>query len=338
MPLLHSLSHPIAGLCFNLKNPHTTCDTEEEYDSIETIDFLEEELRVFGFKVLRFNQDESLLTQLHDTRPHFVFNIAEGKGTSRSRESQVPALLDWLAIPYYGSDALTLGITLDKWLTNVHLSHAGVAVPKMFVINETPQIAKLRPLFNGSSFIVKPRWEGSSKGIFKDSVVSSLKECTERVERILSTYKQPAVIEEFLCGEEITVAVAGNKTPKVLGMMHISQKEPTKQFIYSIENKRSWRETICYEQAKKVLSPSTIAQIEKEALNAFQALEIRDISRIDFRLDEKNIPRIIDINPLPGLSPEYSDLMLISGLHGLDFRSVVHSIITLSLQRNKLLE
>jgi D-alanine-D-alanine ligase len=326
-----------AGLCFNLKNSQNRGDSDEEYDSIETIVFLEEQLAGFGFEVKRYEQDEALLEKLSKDRPDYVFNITEGKGQSRSRESQVPCILDWLGIPYYGSDAVSLAITLDKFLANVYLKNAGIAVPRMFSVSDPVKVSALADVFDGRPYIVKPRWEGSSKGIFNDSVIEDMSGCMKLVERTTINYRQPAVIEEFLPKDEVTAAVIGNKQPIILGMMCISQKNPTQRFVYSIENKRAWKQSIEYKAAKDVLPKKTIDQIESAALSAFKALELRDAARFDFRLDDQGTARIIDINPLPGLSPEYSDMMIISKLHGMKFSEVVKTIIEFSLTRNNLL-
>ncbi|MFH1459381.1 MAG: ATP-grasp domain-containing protein [Candidatus Omnitrophota bacterium] len=324
-----------AGICFNLKR-NINNDSEEEYDEIETIEFLKERLESFGFEVLLVDQDENLFNKLYTGSLDFALNIAEGKGKTRSRESQVPCILEWLNIPYYGSDPVSLAITLDKWLTYIVLKNAAIPVPQMHTVENISQMQELSISFGQSKYIVKPRWEGSSKGIFNDSVVSSIDKCRDKVKYIINTYNQPALIEEFVEQDEITVGVCGNETVEILGMMKISQYEACKDFVYSIENKRDWRLRIKYECAESVIQEKILKQLKQYAIAAFKVLGLRDVARIDFRVDNAGIPKIIDVNPLPGLSPKYSDLMLMSKLHNQKFVDVIDKILTISLKRNKI--
>lgn len=324
-----------AGICFNLKRD-TNSDADEEYDEIETIEFLKERLERLGFEVLLAEQDAFLFEKLHKGGLAFALNIAEGKGKTRNRESQVPGVLEWLDIPYYGSDPASLAITLDKWLNYVMLKNAAIPVPQMVTISEISQMQGMSIPFDGRKYIIKPRWEGSSKGIFDDSVVVSFEKCRDKVKYILNEYKQPALIEEFVEQEEITVGVCGNEQLEILGMMKISQNVQTETFVYSIENKRDWQTRIKYERAEGIIQEKTLNMARQYAMAAFKVLGLRDIARIDFRVDNQGIPKIIDVNPLPGLSPKYSDLMLISKLHNKKFVDVVDKILNISLKRNNI--
>lgn len=325
-----------AGLCFNIKGQGATSDDDAEYDEPATIEFLRDQIASLGLSVTLYEQDDTLFERLRADRPEFVFNIAEGIGQGRSRESQVPILLEWLKIPYYGSDPLALGITLDKYLTNVCLARAGITVPTMVVVADGSLLSRRADLFDGRRYIVKPRWEGSSKGIYERSLVSTFDAARDAIAFINKHYAQPAVMEEFIDGEEITVGVVGNAAPVILGAMCIRPVERDKPFIYSIEHKRTWRDTIRYSLAKDVLSAPVLATVSSTVLGAFHHLELRDAARIDVRLDAKGKAHVIDVNPLPGLSPEYSDLMLMTHLQGQDFSEIVRHIIRTALLRNGL--
>jgi len=320
------------GVCFNLKREGSLSDSNEEYDEPKTIEFIKDQLEQLGLKVFLCEQNEHLFDNLSNLNIDFAINISEGLGKTRARESQVPCMLESLGIPYYGSDPLSLGITLDKYLTSILLSNFGIPVAKAIMVNDLDAF-KEPSLGFSKRYIVKPRWEGSSIGIFSDSLVSSFKDCKKKVKYILDICKQPVIIEEFLDGDEITVGLFGNDKPKILGMMKISEVNSKGDFIYSIENKRDWREKIKYEKVEGKISPEVIYKIEEYALKAFKALELRDIARIDFRLDSKKNPKIIDINPLLGLSPEYSDLMLMSKLYKKNFSDVVKTIFKISFKR-----
>ena len=242
------------GVVFNLKKAVPSNDREEEYDEIATIESLKVEIEKLGFKVLLFEQTDELSTELRRQRPDFVINLAEGVAHSRSRESEVPCLLESLGIPYSGSDPISLGVTLDKYLTSTILKSAAIFVPEMFMIKSILDLRPLKNIFkDGRSFIVKPRWEGSSKGIFADSRVDNFKALEEKVSYLLLNYHQPALVEEFLEKEEITVGVYGNQQVKILGMMKITPKDKNnKQFLYSLEVKQDWRRRVQYQPRSSI--------------------------------------------------------------------------------------
>ena len=324
------------GIIYNLRKSLAEDDGEEEYDSIETIDFLALELKKFGFNVVYIEQDEAFHKKVVAENPDFAINLAEGIGPTRGRESQVPCFLESLGIPYSGSDPVALGITLDKYLTNRFLNNAGVPVPDIYSITSENDLAGLGDIFAGKKrFILKPRWEGSSKGIFEDSVVSSYEQLCGKAMVIAGRYSQPAVLEEFIPGAEITAGVAGNgKRARAIGMMKITPAgKEDNDFVYSLEKKRTWRETIKYHPERSI-DDDLKAAIKDLSVKAFNALELRDVARIDFRVGEDNIPRVIDINPLPGLSPVYSDLPILSELNGGSYPELIKKILTAAFSRN----
>jgi D-alanine-D-alanine ligase len=205
----------------------------------------------------------------------------------------------------------------------------------MYLVNSQKEIKYLERLRFGKDnrYIVKPRWEGSSKGIYNKSLVSSLKQCQKLTESVIDSYKQPVVVEEFLEGSEITVGLAGNHNVQVLGMMKIAHKNKDyKNFVYGLEVKRNWRKEVLYVPEVNI-EPKLRKQIAETAIKAFKAFELRDAARIDFRLDEGGIARIIDINPLPGLSPVYSDLPILFKLKKKTYKQLMDIIIKTSLKR-----
>lgn len=325
------------AIVFNLKKKGSKDDSCEEYDEIETIDALHKELETFVPFVYCIEQTKNLAEDILKANPDFVFNLAEGLGMSRARESQVPCILESLNIPYSGSDPTVLGLTLDKYLTNIILKSANIPVPYAFMVENSLQLPILTKIFRENKlFIVKPRWEGSSRGIFLNSVVSNFSELKKITNFVFRKYKQPALVEEFLEEDEITVGVCGNRFPFILGMMQISpQLKSDKPFLYSQENKRNWEEKIKYEPQSSI-KKSIQEAIKKYAIKAFKALELRDVARIDFRLNSIGIPKIIDINPLPGLSPNSSDLPIICRLNGKNYSYLVKTILHEAFKRNSL--
>ena len=326
----------LIGITFNLKKagPRASDDRYEEYDEFSTIQAIVAQIKQLGHKVRFFEQDRRLFARLRQGRPDFVVNLAEGIGCGRGRESQVPCMLESLGIPFWGSDPIALGISLDKYLTNTLLAAAGVPVPFMRQAAGSKDLTGLCSIFKQRPrFIVKPRWEGSSKGIRNDSLVDSARGLKAKAQDIFDRYRQPVVIEEFLPGQEISVGLCGNQPPHVLGMVVVAGRGVCrKPFIYSLENKRQWRKRVIYQSQDKI-EPRLQDRITRYAVRAFEALELRDVARIDFRLDARGVPRIIDVNPLPGLSPVYSDLPIICGLRGLDYHSLISAILEAALKR-----
>ncbi|MDD4957473.1 MAG: ATP-grasp domain-containing protein [Candidatus Omnitrophica bacterium] len=321
------------GIVYNLKDKTRTDDLHEEYDEIETILAIKDEIEALGFEVTLFDQKEDLASELIRKRPDMVFNIAEGIGHTRSRESQVPCILESLDIPYTGSDPIALGITLDKYLTNVVLHQAGVPVPRAFSAGDREDISRISQAIEKEGYwVIKPRWEGSSRGIFDDSIASGPVELVEKASRILGRYGQPVLVEEYMPGSEITAAVSGNDVPELLGMMKISPRENRDRFIYSIEQKRDWKKKILYE-GEDAVAAEVRRKIAEYATAAFKALSLRDIARIDLRVDALGIPRIIDVNPLPGLSPHYSDLVIMIRMAGRSYGELIKRIVEEALAR-----
>lgn len=198
-------------------------------------------------------------------------------------------------------------------------------------------LVKARELFvsENSTYIVKPRWEGSSKGVFHDSISKNAEELKRNVLRIFERYKQPAIAEVFLPGAEITAGVLGNdEETRVIGMMRISERTPSHSgtFLYTLDHKREWEERILYE-GPQVLDAKVREQAASTAIKAFRALELRDAARIDMRMDESGCLRVIDINPLPGLSPYYSDLPILYSLSGGNYHDLIFGILRSAFKR-----
>src|SRR5262249_42479942 len=137
-------------------------DLQEEYDSPDTIEGIAAVLRGLGHEAVKLGDGRELLQRLLADPPDFVFNIAEGQGVSRCREARGPAVLEMLGIPYSGSDPLTLAATLDKDCARRLVASAGVPVPRGLVL--APEDAVEAPGLPWP-LLVKPAWEGSSKGI-----------------------------------------------------------------------------------------------------------------------------------------------------------------------------
>lgn len=320
------------GVAFNLKRTPsrsaTEDDSEAEFDSRATIDALSAAIASCGHEVVELEATAELPTLLPSLGVDLVFNVAEGM-RGRNREAQVPALLELLGVPYTGSDPAALSLTLDKGLAKRIVRQAGIATPD-FALGR-PSTRKLPP---GMSFpvIVKPLAEGSSKGVIGSSVVHGESELRERVRAIYERYGQPALIESYLPGREFTVGLLGELRPKVLPPMEIIFTDADATFpVYGYDEKVVEGRVRC--QAPAEVSPGLARELARVARGAFTALGCRDVARIDIRLDGRGKAHFIECNPLPGMTPDWSDLCLIAKGAGMDYRTLVGEIMAPALRR-----
>jgi D-alanine-D-alanine ligase len=322
------------GITFNLRQEITAekgpIDLYEEFDCKETIQAIAQILSEMGHEVTELGWGKDFLQNILSEKIDLVFNIAEGMG-GRSREAQVPAVLEMLNIPYTFSDTQTLSICMDKALTKKIVRTIGIKTPRYFVATTAGGVRKHRlrfPLF------VKPAMEGSSKGIRLHSIVKDQAELEQQVAWVLKDYGPiPVLVEEFIRGREITVGVLGNEKPCILGIMEIKGRNAGEEFVYSLEMKRNWQDEVeyCYPSG---LDNSIIKKMAKDTLKAYALLGCRDAARFDFRVDNLGQPYFLEVNPLAGLSPEYSDLTIMAKKSGYDYQWLIRTILNLAMERN----
>jgi D-alanine-D-alanine ligase len=324
------------GLSYDLKETiaiqQASCDDAfEEYDSSETVELITAALEAEGHTVTTLGGGRDFLGKILHEKVDFVFNIAEGRGTYRSREAQVPSILEMLDIPYSGSDPQCLAICLDKPLTKKLVASEGVSTPKWHVIANRQELRQLDSCDFPFPAIVKPAYEGSSKGIRLTSVVENAKQAIEVTENLLAKYQQPALVEEIIPGDEVTVGIIGNSPPKVLGMMRILPKQRNGYFLYTLEVKRNYLELVDYE-CPAGLEEKVLQHIRISSLRAFKALGCRDFARLDFRISTAGVPYFLEINPLPGLG-DYSDLVIMAKKMGWTHRQLISAVLNAALER-----
>ncbi len=316
-------------------------DTYAEWDTFETINSVREALSEFH-NVTLIEADEYAYQKFLHVKPDIVFNIAEGFN-GVSRESQIPAILELLQIPYTGSDPLTLGICLDKARTKEILSYYGISTPRFSVINSISEMVSANIDFPS---IVKPKHEGSSKGIFNSSIVRNWDELISRVTFVIETYRQPALVEEFLDGREFTVALLGNgKDVKVLPIVEMKfDSLPTEvNPIYSYEAKWIWDNSespLNIFECPANLPVSLKTEIEDICLNTFNVMRCRDWCRIDVRLDSKGVPNILELNPLPGILPKPEDNSCFpkaARTAGMNYKQLIQEVLNIAAKRYGLL-
>lgn len=326
----------IIGLAYDLKEAmpvekNAIDDTLEEYDSPETVELISAALEAKGHSVVRLGGSSEFLDNIRREKIDIVFNIAEGRGSYRSREAQVPSILEMLDIPYTGSDPQCLTICLDKPVTKKLVTANGISTPRWLTIANEEELS----LTSWDSFpfpaIIKPACEGSSKGIRLSSLAYSVNQTQKEASRILKCYQQPVMVEEFIDGDEVTVGIIGNLPPKVLSAMRILPKRKADHFIYSLEVKRNYLNLVEYE-CPALLGEKILDEISDSSLKVFKALGCRDFARVDFRISPKGIPYFLEINPLPGLGT-YSDLVIMAVKMGWTHEKLIGAVLDASLER-----
>ena len=317
-------------------------DAYEEFDSPATIVAIADALKSLGHTVAELGDGKPLVEKLLTDPPEFVFNISEGQGSSRIREARVPAVCELLGIPYTGSDPLTLAAALDKDMTRRIVGEAGVTIPEGFTLSppprpydghgsEFPALLELRGL--SYPVIAKPVCEGSGKGIRNRCLIRTAEEFAPVLTELWANYRQPVLVEEFISGDEVTVGILGNTPPEVLGCMKVMPNTPSKEFVYSLEVKRDKEKLVTNECPAKL--PRSVQQaLEQKALAAYEAIGCRDVARLDFRIRD-GVPYFIEVNPLPGLNPVRSDLILISKAMGVSHAEVIGRILDAAITRTE---
>jgi D-alanine--D-alanine ligase len=316
------------GLAFNMKRLDTTSDdSEAEYDTPLTIEAISAAIVGYGHQVVHLEATGDFPRALMTSGVDLVFNIAEGI-RGRSREAQVPSLCELLGIPYTASDPATLSLCLDKGLCKRVLREQGIDTPAFQVLVTGRE--KLRPF--RYPVIVKPNAEGTSKGITKQSVVDDEAGVRAAARELIDRYDQPALVEEYITGREFTVGLLGEKRPRVLPAMEVVFLHPGERPVYDYECKQHWESHVRYECPAK-LTKEEERSIERVSRATFMALGCRDVARIDLRLASDGRVWVIEVNPLPGLTPDYSDLCLIANGAKIDYRTLIGEILTGGLKR-----
>jgi D-alanine-D-alanine ligase len=323
------------GIAYDLKTDiatdYTSDDALEEYDSHETVEMIADAIESRGHRAIWLGGGNQFLDTIRQEDVDFVFNISEGRGSFRSREAQVPSILEMLYIPYSGSDPQTLAVCLDKPLTKKIISTEGIKTPRWLVIRDkdSHQLSSLDEF--RFPLIVKPAYEGSSKGVRLTSVTHSLNQVINEIRRLLELYHQPVMIEEFIDGDEVTVGITGNDPPEIVGVMRILPKNKTEHFVYSLEVKRDYLALVDYECPARY-SSSLLNRIEEDSLKIFRTLGCRDFTRVDFRVSADGTPYFIEINPLPGLGT-YSDLIIMAVKMARTHQGVIVDVLDAALKR-----
>lgn len=326
---MSALPRLTVGLTYDLRDEYRALgwsnEASGEFDEVETIDALACAIRAQGHAVERIGSIRALVGALAaGKRWDLVFNIAEG-AAGIAREAQIPALLEAYGVPFTFSTADVLVKAMDKALAKLVVRAAGVPTPDFAVIADPVEIARLDlpyPLF------VKPLAEGTSKGVAENSRVTDPAALEARCRDVLARYGQPALVETFLPGREFTVGLLGTgTTARVIGVSEIRFRPGGDPSAYSYRNKA---------ESFDELRPARDAVAEEAgrvALAAWRALGCRDAGRIDIRCDAAGRPQFIEANPLAGLRPNWSELVMLAEQAGICYERLVGNILDAAMTR-----
>lgn len=318
------------GITYDLRSWYIdrgySMDETAEFDKQETVDALENSLKQMGYETEPVGNVFQLIEALaRGSKWDIVFNIAEGL-YGDGRESVVPAVLDQYRIPYVFSGPLIMGLSLNKHLAKLVVASAGVPVSPGYLITEIKDLGKCDlnyPLF------VKPVSEGTGKGITEKSLVNSSSELTKMVKWILSEFKQPALVEEYLPGREFTVGIVGyGDEAFAIGGMEVMCAN---NLPYSVEVKENYQNYCKY----KPLDADIIDECKSVALRAWKALDAVDAGRVDLKADRFGKICFIEANPLAGLNPVHSDLPILSRMYGIEYQTLMEMIMKAAIKRIK---
>ena len=326
-------------------------DYWDDLDSEKTIHAITQAIEAGGHQVTFLEGDVTLYDNVRKVKPDICFNICEGH-FGDARESQVPAILEMLRIPYTGSKVLTLALTLDKPMTKRVLAYHSLPTPPFQTFERITE--ELDPDMKFPLF-VKPSREGTGMGISAESIVNNQQELRKQLRRLFERYDQPVLVERFIDGREVTVGVVGNLTgpvawripeddeaPRIQRGLHffppleidMSRYPEEEKGVYTSRIKVDWVDAFHY------LCPAPLPDEMVEELNWLTAATFRitgcqDVARVDFRLDasDNNKPYILEINPLPGLNPDYSDLCVEAKTDGWTYEGLVNRILDEALER-----
>lgn len=320
------------ALIYDLRNDYLAEgfgeDHVAEFDSEETIRALVDAIEALGHTVDRIGNGRALARRLVDgDRWDIAFSIAEGL-RGRSREAQVPALLEMFDLPYVFSDPLVCALTLDKAMAKRIVAAADLPTAGFAVVEHEDDVEAVDLAF---PLFAKPLAEGTGKGVDGNSKIRSREQLRQTCRQLLVRFQQPVLVEQYLPGREFTTAILGTgRSARVLGTMEVRPAPGAPTVDYSYEMKERCEELVEYLPMEHGESRR---EVEGLALDAYRALELRDAGRVDIRLDRAGRPAFLEVNPLPGLHPTHSDLPMIATQEGMSFVELIGEILASATAR-----
>lgn len=315
------VTNQIGDTQLNRLDPHAAEQAEV------TLRAVLEALRELGHEAIPVEVRPSLLIDLQNVAPDAIFNIATGYRSKRD-QANIVAALELSGIPFTGSSFRAHVMGLHKYLTKFIMEMADIPTPGFCVVDANRKMPSQERLSKLKlPVIVKPGAEGSSLGITQDSVTGDLSKVPGLAQDLLDRFGPPVLIEEYIDGREFTVGLLGYPEPAVLPVEEIVFKEGA-MYTYAVKS-RDRVTPVCPADIPEELA----LEIQSIAKRVFEALDCRDLARVDIRLSRDGRPYVLEINTLPGLMPGYSEFPRIAQIAGYDYKSLVQKILEGALLR-----
>lgn len=307
----------------------------EDFDTIERMKRALAELSEFRFRYL--DNHASLLAELRAEPPRFVLNLCdEGFNNDGFMELHIPAILEMLNIPYSGAGPACLASCYNKALVRSVAKSLDVPTPLETYFDPDDQSATLPSVFPA---LVKPNYGDSSIGITQDAVVHTPEQLIEYLSKLRDELPgRPVLIQEFLPGEEFSVAIIGNPGLgyQVLPVLQVdySGLDPGLPWILGYESK--WEPDSPYWTQIKYREADTHEEVKRRLVDRsillFERLECRDYARFDFRADAAGKTKLLEINPNPGWCWD-GKLNYMAGFAGLRYADLLRMILMAAQDR-----
>ncbi len=311
----------------------------EELTPIEEYEILAGRLVKTGLDAYPLNIKDDLqllLRNLKKDQPDVIFNFVELYNDNSRLEMNFVGLFELLGIPYTGAPPMALANCQNKVLAKRILNSSGIRTPRYIYIKN-----RRKNYNHGLNFplIVKPAFEDASVGIENDSIAETQKQLNERVDYVLTYFTQPVLVEEFIDGRELNIAVLGDKEPQALPISEIDFAEMPDHLYNIVSYQAKWDPQ--HEAYHKTI-PSCPAilpkKVEKKAkaiaLKAFKTMGCRDYARVDMRLSKNKELFVLEVNPNPDLT-EGAGFMRSADAAGYSYVRALKKIINLAWARRK---
>ncbi len=283
---------------------------------------------------LAINKDvKSAIKKILSYSPDLIFNFVESIEGNANYESFIAGVFDLLGIPYTGNGPITLGNCLIKARTKQILQSHGLRTARHFIaeLNQIPAKSEFKLKY---PVILKLAREDASIGISEFSVSHNYNDMKKRLEFLFNSFNQEVLIEEYIEGRELNVAILGDQ---ILPISEITFDALPSELPKIVTYEAKWSPESIYYKSTVPKCPAELddqlkQKIEKMAFAAFDALDCHDYARIDIRLNQKSIPYIIEVNPNPDISPD-TGFVRSAASAGISYEELIYKISMLALKR-----
>lgn len=316
---------PKVGVAFNTYEPFIYRPEKVSEDSVARVaEVVCETLVKAGVEATIIPLQRSMFTflrRLKELNVEVVVNLCEGFFGNPQWEANVAAVMEMLHIPFTGNGSRTLALCQDKHQAKAILSSFNLPVAASQLITSAEEMVDLK-----FPVIVKPNSEDASIGVHPESVVHDQASLAARVEKIVKTYNQPAIVEEYIDGREFNVAVLEDGEPRALPVSEIDFSKMPEGYPHICSYEAKWYPDHILYKSTPPVCPAPIKKdlshkLQDLAVSAFKAMGCRDYARVDFRMNQQGEVFILEVNPNPDISLDagYARALKAAGIDYADF-------------------